>query len=42
MVMYQLQIGGHIIMEEGENGYRGTTSSQLLYFPYGDPSWRIE
>lgn len=32
MVMYQLQIGGHVIMEEGENGYRGTTSSHCYTF----------
>lgn len=25
--MYQLQIGDHIIMKEGENEYRGITSS---------------
>lgn len=30
--MYQLQIGGHAIKKEGENEYRGTTSS--LCYPF--------
>lgn len=39
--MYQLQIGGHVIMEEGENGYGGQLAVTVILCNC-DPSWRSE